>query len=69
MLHEKKYTTIQALLAFASLCKREQQDFITTMNLLLRSSPQRRREIIDQLKAEAAKGWSYRRVEPPVEEP
>jgi len=46
--------TAQALLAFVNLRKSEEQRFITTMNLLLRVSPQRRREIIDELKKEAA---------------
>ena len=54
MSKKERRMTAQALLAFVNLRKSEEQRFITTMNLLLRVSPQRRREIIDELKKEAA---------------
>jgi len=54
MSKNKRCMTAQALLAFVNLRKSEEQRFITTMNLLLRASPQRRREIIDALRKEAS---------------
>jgi hypothetical protein len=48
--------TTQALLAFASLTRKEEQQFISTMNLLLQASPRRRKEMIDQIREEASRG-------------
>ncbi|MBB5447992.1 MULTISPECIES: hypothetical protein [unclassified Paraburkholderia] len=49
MSNNKEAATVQALLAFVNLQKNEEREFIVTMNLLLRASPKRRREIIAQL--------------------
>ena len=49
MSNNKGAATVQALLAFVNLQKNEEREFIVTMNLLLRASPKRRREIIAQL--------------------
>ena len=49
MSNNKGAATVEALLAFVNLQKNEEREFIVTMNLLLRASPKRRREIIAQL--------------------
>lgn len=50
MSNDERCATIRALLAFADLRKSEEREFISMMNLLLRASPKRRREMIDQIR-------------------
>ncbi|HEY2021836.1 hypothetical protein [Paraburkholderia sp.] len=57
---KEKSATTQALLAFASLTRKEEQQFISTMNVLLQASPKRRREIIDRIREEASTGTEMR---------
>jgi hypothetical protein len=50
MSNDERCATIRALLAFADLRKSEEREFISIMNLLLRASPKKRREMIDQIR-------------------
>jgi hypothetical protein len=52
---KEKRATTQALLAFVSLSRKEEQQFIATMNALLQASPKQRREIVEQIREEASK--------------
>jgi hypothetical protein len=54
MSNDERCATVRALLAFADLRKSEEREFISTMNLLLRASPKRRRDIIDQIREESS---------------
>jgi hypothetical protein len=56
MSRKEQRATTQALLAFVSLSRKEEQQFIATMNALLQASPKRRREIIEQIREEASRG-------------
>lgn len=47
---------VGALLAFVNLGKNGEREFIATMNLLLRVSPKKRREMIDQIRQDASRG-------------
>ena len=56
MSNDERCATVRALLAFADLRKSEEREFILTMNLLLRASPKKRREMIDQFREMSSSG-------------
>ncbi|MFL9962379.1 hypothetical protein PQR02_15005 [Paraburkholderia sediminicola] len=56
MSNDERGATVRALLAFADLRKSEEREFILTMNLLLRASPKKRREMIDQFREISSSG-------------
>jgi|GEM_PF-4597968 len=52
---DENRATTRALPALASLTRKEEQPFLSTINMLLQASPKRRRERIDQI-GESASG-------------
>ena len=54
--NDERNAIVAALLAFVNLRKNEEREFIAALNLLLRVSPRKRREMIDQLRQDAASG-------------
>jgi hypothetical protein len=57
--NDKRNAIVGALLAFVNLGEHEEREFIATMNLLLRVSPKKRREMIDQLRQDASRGEGF----------
>ncbi|SDR21017.1 hypothetical protein SAMN05443245_3578 [Paraburkholderia fungorum] len=62
MSNNQQSATARALLAFVELCKSEEREFITTMNLLLLASPRRRREIVEQIKKDVFRDGRKARI-------
>ena len=53
--NDERSAIVAALLAFVNLGKNEEREFIAAMNLLLRVSARKRREMIDQLRQDASR--------------
>jgi hypothetical protein len=57
--NDERNAIVAALLAFVNLRKNEEREFIAALNLLLRVSPRKRREMIDQLRQDASGEKEY----------
>lgn len=54
--NHQRSTIALALLTFANLDRKEEQEFIATMNVLLRASPGRRQQMVNQIRQDAYRG-------------